>query len=136
MEIFKHESIYWTIHYNTTLNCVNCRAKDNNDVPDEFFMSEMLLYADIVAQYQAKCLMLNLQKNIYIVSPTVQEWVEREVGVKVIAAGQKYVAIILGEDFIANLGTEQLMEEGEIQKITTRYFSNENEAFSWLSQQP
>jgi len=132
MEILEYQSSYWTIHYNSSENAVVCRIISGEHIGEAFFKSQMQEYAKAVVKHKAAKLLLNTQNGSYSMSPDIQTWVEQEIAPQTIGAGQNKIAVVLSNDIFSAVATEQLMDEGIIQEIVTKYFDDEESAKKWL----
>lgn len=62
----------------------------------------------------------------------IQSWIASVVAEACITIGLKSLAIIVPEELIANLSTEQTVDEAGQLPFEVKYFSNKNEALTWI----
>ena len=68
-------------------------------------------------------------------SPSIQDWSNREVVAPAFQNRLIRAAFIEGEDLFANISSQQKMKDNDITKKPFRYFNNKNEAMDWLFHQ-
>lgn len=98
----------------------------------EDFKHEFLSYRRIVLQYQPKKIIVDHRDLLFPIIPEVQKWINENIFKDILDAGLCKAAIIMGTDLVNQLATEQMMEEEEGSKFTTRYFDNKEEATIWV----
>lgn len=97
------------------------------------FKNFMRSYAEKMAPTQAPKLLLDTSQSSFITTPDLQEWVATEIAPITIGAGQRLIATILSPDIFSAVAMEQLMDEGVISTVQTRYFDSRESALTWLN---
>jgi len=71
-------------------------------------------------------------KYYQVLTPEIQERFNERIIPQYIEAGILAIAFITSEDFFTQLGLEQVLDEPNFRKISTRFFSDHDSAFNWL----
>jgi len=131
MEVYK--SKYWSIYYDEVHKMLNPDWDEkSSELTDLLYKQEMEQYTQIVEKYRPGKALINCMKMFYVIPIDVQEWTNKNLFPRILAAGVNKVAIILPADIITQLSLEQVMEESMGVKFTTKYFSDSQIAKDWL----
>ncbi len=71
-------------------------------------------------------------KYYQVLTPEIQERFNERIIPQYLEAGILAIAFITSEDFFTQLGLEQVLDEPNFRKISTRFFSDHDSAFNWL----
>lgn len=83
------------------------------------------------ANHQVKYILADMRQFAYTMGTEVQAWVLENYGVGMKDAGILRMAIVMPNDFIANLSVEQAVDESK-KEVPVNYFSNFEDAENWL----
>jgi len=104
----------------------------NETMTTEDYKSDMLNYLTFVEQYQIRRALINTQQFGYIISPEMQEWVDKTIAVRTNKI-VKNIAFVLPHDIFEQISIQQTMDEKEGSRyVQVAYFKNDTEAFDWL----
>lgn len=92
----------------------------------------ILLWADVVQNYQPKGVVVDIREHSVIIHPEMQQWFVNEVFPKYRLSGMKKLAFIASQDFVSQLSVEQTMREDNDLPFKTQYFSCDTEGFDWV----
>ncbi len=98
----------------------------------EEFRTELLELKKIVVENKTYGILGNTLDLYYTIIPEQQSWIAQNYFPEVLAAGLKKYAIIVSADLITELSVEQTIDENQNLPFETKYFKNENEAYTWL----
>ncbi len=131
MELYK--SKYQVIEYNENDRMLRKAWTTQTELmSEEDFKSEVLKIAECLESVKPYRMCDNTQNFTFPISPELQTWVNTQIFPRFIAAGLIRYALIVSEEFIAQISIEQTMEEGEGRKFTVQYFNSEESAKVWL----
>ncbi|MCS7019001.1 MAG: hypothetical protein RMJ87_00490 [Cytophagales bacterium] len=103
------------------------------EMEDEDFKQIFLTYAALTEQYNPMALLVHNQSVPYVVRPHLQEWLDQNITPRTIQAGLNFVAIVVvGNDILAKVASELLMQEPNTRKLQTRFFDDVAVARKWL----
>lgn len=106
--------------------------KETNAMVEEEYKQEIEKSANVLNQHKFDYAILNNHDFRYAISPDLQEWTNELLGPGYAASGVKKFAIIESEDFIAQLSTEQTVEDFENAPHEVQFFSDEAIAYEWF----
>jgi len=97
-------------------------------------MEEIEALASLVRKYKPKLMISDERHRHFVYNIDMQAKVSMTVGIAMAEVQATKTAIILPDDFIANLSTEQTVEEFDknINPIAVAYFSNREDALQWI----
>lgn len=126
MEVYKSE--YWIILYEQESELlIQLWSSNTQNMSTDFFKSELKAYLEIVEEYKPKRLLSYSPNFNYSITPKEQEWINKNIP-RTFVLGLRYVAVVIPQEFIANLSVQQTMEEQEASKLLTRYFDDKEQA--------
>ncbi|WP_291726998.1 hypothetical protein [Bernardetia sp.] len=105
---------------------------DSENLDNEKFKEEMLIYLDFFAKYKPKKALVNNQEMQFIIEPELQEWHAQNIFPKCIELGVEQAAIVETPDIFAQVSMEQLMEEEKTGGFAVRFFDDTTKATNWL----
>jgi SpoIIAA-like len=100
------------------------------DWEKEDYKRENLQLVSLVEQQKPAYLLSLSEEFAYPITPQDQAWLLDKVFVPYHQNGMKKIAIVMSQDFIAQLSIEQLVDESAV--LPTRMFANQSEAKTWL----
>lgn len=96
------------------------------------YKETLLKYAEAVETHSPDVLLVDDRNSKFTVPPDLQEWLGDVIFPRVTAAGLKKYAVIMHDDFIKRLATEQAVEENREAGLQHKLFSSKEEAEAWL----
>jgi hypothetical protein len=131
LPVFNHDALTISYERKNALVLVVWQPESTNISP-EFFKEMNLKYVELAEKMPVRSFFLDTVNFFFPIEPSLQTWVADCILPKIADAGCQKIAFLTSEDFVAQLSVEQTMEERDDMPFQVRYFSNENEAFSWL----
>lgn len=100
----------------------------------EDFKAIILELSDFIGKNKPAYYMTDDRKQNFVFSIDIQEWMAATIGKACAEAGVKKFAIIRSEDMIAELSSEQVVDESnELQlPFEAKLFASKEEAFDWF----
>lgn len=105
---------------------------ETSNMLEREYKQEVLNALDVCLKVFPKKLIGDTRDMFFPIMPALQEWTNQIFFVPVLEIGLNRSAIILSEDLITQLSTEQIMEESEASKFQTRYFDSKEAAKAWI----
>lgn len=99
---------------------------------DEVYRQELKKQLACYQSYEGKGTLLNTSNFEFVISNETQEWTGQYIFPKASEAGVQYVAVLVTQEFFAQLSIELNMDEDSNQLFTTKYFDATEEAKKWL----
>ncbi len=107
--------------------------KDGNDDLDENELKEIISQATvIIKEYAPMYYIADDSNRKRIFSVEIQSWIASVVAEACITVGLKCLAIIVPEELISHLSTEQTVDEAGQLPFEINYFADKNEALTWI----
>ncbi|WP_027001750.1 STAS/SEC14 domain-containing protein [Hugenholtzia roseola] len=110
-------------------------SPESADLDEESYKNDLLAYRKAALENRPTYVLGDMREMRYVVSPELQDWVNEEILPAVFGMGTiERVAFVVSADLIAQLATEQIMEESTGANFNSRYFETREEAIAWLLQ--
>lgn len=93
---------------------------------------EMFRYAEVVLKHKPKSILIDERKMFYPWAIENQTWVTENITPKTMEVQIKRIAVVMSEDIIVQLSTDQLFEEINPRGTSIKYFDNYDEAEVWV----
>jgi len=93
--------------------------------------SEFKNAVELIEQYKPKYYLANNLDQKFGYDVDIQKWVATTILTPCIKVGVNKFAILMPADFIAQLSTEQTVDENTL-PIEIQYFNDEKEAYEWF----
>lgn len=87
---------------------------------------------DFMKKFKPTKVINNTAKMDFSIHPEFQEWIDQLITPTTIEVGLKKMAFVMSENFTAQVGIEQAIEEMTNPIFTTRYFGSIAEAKTWI----
>ncbi len=131
MEVFENEFV--TVIWDEAQNILKAvwTPETEHMTDQEFKDSIQRGVWENIAQYKPKGFIGETREFLYVIAPEAQEWYAQNIS-NVLGTHTKKIAMIISEDFIAQLSVEQTIEEDQQSGWTTRYFTQESDALQWI----
>ena len=131
MEIFNDK--FLQIQYNEQENiCIANWTVETEKATDNDFKAWNIELVNIIAEKKPHGLLANTLNYRFAIHAELQKWSVTNIFEQYAKAGLTRIAIIVPEEFIAELSLEQFVEEYKENKIETQYFSEVKVAENWL----
>lgn len=96
------------------------------------FKEIMIEYRDLILEHKPNKILIDSLHMNYTLVPEMQNWINTEVGSKVLEYNEK-IAFVMPSDFFEQVSIQQSMDDvKKIGKHSTEYFDNIEEAKSWV----
>ena len=135
MEVYK--SKYYVLNFFAETALLETIAFPETEImtPEEF-KQECLQHTQIMVKFRPKKNLYDTRNMLFPIVPELQEWLNQTIFPILLDIELNISALIVSQEVIAQLSIEQTMEESESSKITSRYFSNKEEAKEWILSLP
>lgn len=99
---------------------------------EDDFKEIMIEYADLIEEYKIKKILVNAQNMNYTIVPKLQNWINKEIGSRVLKYNEK-IAFVMPSDFFEQISIKQSMDDvKEVGEHKTQYFDDIEEAKDWV----
>jgi len=119
-----YESKFQSIDFEMSDNLFIVVWKHMMEVSDEIYRQELLNQALEFEKYNPSKVLIDTSVFYFSISPDTQTWNNENILTRVIAAGLKYVAILLAPDLFAQVSIEQNMSEETTGSLHISYCEN------------
>ena len=107
-------------------------TNESESMITEDFKSIMLAYITLYDKHDIQLVLVDSREMRYLVEPEVQDWVNKNIIVKMISYLRK-IAFLLSNDIFEEVSIKQAMDEQrEELPFETKYFGDEQQARDWL----
>ena len=131
MEVFKSKFMTCDVDSDNRIYNVKWTIETEKASVNEFEQWNIEL-TNIYARYCYESMLANTKDYKFVILPEQQEWSVANVFEKFASAGLKKIALVVADDIFPQVSLEQFVNEYGKEKITTKYFSSEEEARIWL----
>ena len=130
--VYKGRFIY--IEYDGASSVMFSKWNNSDQMTEDDFRSEMIKYKDFALANKVQNYLVDNTEMYFAISPTLQIWVNENIFPFTMHPETRKFAIVMPEDFIAQISLEQTIEEGEktIGTVQTRYFDTLEKAQTWI----
>jgi len=104
------------------------------DMREEDYRNLFLKYMEAVQQTKPQNIIIDALNARYPISVELQHWINSMIFPVYEKLAIKKMAIIMSEDFIAQLSFEQVAEQIELPGFEISYFVNINKALTWITE--
>lgn len=135
MEIYV--SKYQRLNFIEQEHLIECYfMPESLNMEDEDYREEAQHFMKLVSKYQPQKIYLDFRELFFPVSPEIQEWFYPQLHTTLLKSNTQKMAIIVSKDMVAQLATEQIVDEIQAQyPYNVSYFKTPEEARAWLSEQ-
>ncbi|TAE12184.1 MAG: hypothetical protein EAZ95_12760 [Bacteroidetes bacterium] len=99
---------------------------------EDYYKEELTnLYNEFI-KYRPSKMLYDDRTLIYRISPDLQHWTNENVTAKMVAQGFEKIAVVMSPDIFALVAVESMVEEEHKLATATRFFSDMQEAKTWL----
>jgi len=127
------KSKFVSIDYSKEKELLSAKWTGNDeDLDDATLKSLFLKFADFIKFYKPQLIITDEVDRKIPYSIELQNWIANTTANAAISIGLKRFAIVLPKEFIAELSTEQTVEELPTIPFELKFFQSIEEAYSWL----
>lgn len=126
-----HKSNLWVIYIMPDNIIFYDCVTTSGDATKEEYKRESLKLGEVIKSYKCEFVIADATNFRFPIDPEIQDWVKKDSYPLWEAAGVKKTAIIMPSDFIASLGTEQLVDEIGC-SFLTKYTGSLQESIDWF----
>lgn len=105
---------------------------DTKDMLDDEYRAEILEQLVCYQQYKVKGSLIDTSTFQFAIAPDTQEWANTNIFPPAAQAGLKYVALLVTQDFYAQLSIEQYTNEDKNNLLEFKFFCDIEKARDWL----
>ena len=98
---------------------------------DEEYKQLATKLAEVYEEYKPQIVLVRHQDFNFLITPEIQEWINKNVISKLKEAGTKKVAFIVPQDIFAQVSVEQTVSDRNL-PFEKRFFEDEDSAMKWL----
>ena len=107
--------------------------KATEDMTIEEYKEASLSLANEVKNHRATRILNNAVDSLFVVTPEIQDWVNKNVVSQFLQAGLQKYAIILPSELFTQVSIEQIVDDTqEVAQKRINYFDDEAKAREWL----
>lgn len=130
--VYKGRFMY--IEYDKANSVLFSRWDNSDKMTEDDFRTEMIEYRDFASKNKVQNYLVDNTAMYFAISPALQVWVNENVFPFTMHPEVRKFAMVMPEDFIAQIALEQTIEEGEktIGAVKTRYFDTLAKAQTWI----
>ncbi len=130
--VYKGRFMY--IEYDESNSIMFSRWEKSNLMTESDFKSEMIAYKDFAVANKVQNYLVDDRDMYFTISPALQIWVNENIFPFTMHPQARRFAIVMPEDFIAQIAIEQTIKEGEktIGMVQTCYFDTLDKAQTWI----
>ena len=118
------------IFYNNTLQIVQTFWKGVyvNEEPFRKILDEII---NVLETKHASIIIAD-SRDMYVISPSDQEWILKNWYPRAVKAGFRYQGLILNKDTFSELSVKTISNKYDSSTVTTQYFSSPSDALDWV----
>ena len=95
---------------------------ETKNMTNEQYKEEFLKYLDIILELRPNKIITDATETQFVASIELQEWTNQTIFVPSLEIGLNKAAFVVTKEIIIQVSIEQVMEEEEGAKFTTKYF--------------
>lgn len=128
-----HENNFVIIQKDENLQLLHSFWKeDTQDMEEEDIKSVISTFVDLIEEYKPNFILSNDSKRKCVYTLELQKWVADTIAEGAIRASVIKYALILPDELISLLSTEQTVDEVPELPFELKYFENEESAIKWF----
>ena len=108
--------------------------ENNSEITEDQIKHEIEKAATIITEYKPSSIITDDRNRTFIYSVEIQQWVGFTLHKASTEAGINKFAILLPEEIVAQVSTEQITEENVKRSYELNMFFDEDEALKWLTE--
>lgn len=127
------ENKYYVVQFEGGKQWISGYWKDGTEnMTEKDLRSTVEMVVEQIMKHKPKCFSSDDRKRAYVYSLATQEWVAQRYAEACIKVGLNKFGLILPEDFISQLSTEQTVDEAGSLPFELRYFDNTSDMVQWF----
>ncbi|UZR93756.1 STAS/SEC14 domain-containing protein [Chondrinema litorale] len=104
----------------------------SEDMHESDYRSLIEKYCDYLDAYQPANVLIDLNNSKFAIAVDTQEWVKTKIAPYYKKHQTRKIAIVVSDDFIAQLSYEQITREFESKELLIEFFTDVDLATTWL----
>ncbi len=104
------------------------------DMSPNQFQEVLTRYAKELDQ-RGTCVLHEMSQMKFIVTPELQDWVDKNINKKAISVGITKAAIVVSPEIFTSISVQQSLNKENAKTATIAYFDNEAKAEEWILSQ-
>ncbi len=127
-----HKTKYFVIHFDKEKELFHyVFHATTGSMTAEEYLEELKSFIDLVKKHRPKKVLGDMINFGFVITPDIQEWVNKHLFEVYWEIGFKKIAILLAKSFFEQVSIQQTMEE-DTTSFQTRYYEDEKSALEWL----
>lgn len=102
------------------------------DMTLENYRNHVLMYLKSIEEHNPKSYLINTQHFLFTIPIPTQDWLNEDIFPKSVDFGLRNMAIVVGNDFYAQLSIELTMTENPELGFKTHFFDSVEDAQKWI----
>lgn len=132
MEI-KINTRFLSLELDETSNTLISIWETKGDMREDDYKNLFVRYMEAVKQTKPQNIVIDALNARYAISVELQKWINARIYPVYEKLKVRKMAIIMSEDFIAQLSFEQVAEEIELPNFEITYFVSKEKAMAWIT---
>ena len=132
MEI-KTNTRFLSLELDESSNSLISIWETKGDMREDDYKNLFLIYMEAVKQTKPQHIVIDAINARYAISVELQRWINSKIYPVYEKLKVRKMAIVMSEDFIAQLSFEQVAEEIELPGFEIAYFVNIEKAMTWIT---
>ena len=126
------ENRFLKLDFDQETDCLISIWQTINDMRDSDYRKLFLKYYEAVKNLKPSNILVNAFNAQFAISVETQQWINELVFPLYKALKVEKMAIVMSENFIAQLSFEQAAEEVGVPEMQIEYFVSQEKALSWI----
>lgn len=127
-----YDSTYISVTIEGDLLC-HYWKESSKYMSDDIYKTEILHLVPMIEKHRPTKYLLNSELFAFTITPDIQDWTNKHIIAVNFAAGIRYSAMVVPQDFFAFASVEQTMDDFEKKDLNNRFFAHKREARAWLT---
>ncbi|MBT31246.1 MAG: hypothetical protein CMO01_16450 [Thalassobius sp.] len=120
------------VYFEDERNLLTAIWNTSEDMLDADYQSLIRKYCDYLDVYQPANILIDVNNSKFAIAVDMQEWVKQTISPYYKKYQTKKIAIVISDDFIAQLSYEQITREFESKELHIEFFADVDTATTWL----
>jgi hypothetical protein len=129
-----YQGNFQTIFYFAEKQRLEALWHNTPKMEDTFYREEVIKQLDYIQQYKPAYLLLDTSQFHFRITLETQQWTGSTVFPQAISAGVTKIALLVSQDFLAQMSIEKNMEKEKTGQMIVRYFDKRESAIRWLEE--
>lgn len=132
MKNLVYQSKFQKIYFSEQDKIFEVFWENTQELSDIVYREELEFQIEKYQNHKGKGTLLNTSSFEFVISISTQEWTGKHIFLQARDAGIQYVAVLVSQEFYAQLSIELNMDEDTKELFTTKYFTDIEDARKWL----